>query len=247
VLFQDNFDGAEYDGGFRVGPGVIPQGIWYVNNKTNGVYSGQPDDRTNVSEEKALSTSRSLALNVELSTDQAQVIGVLSSSGSGATPTTEAVNIRFAFNRSSMLSSDVATVFVIRDTSEQNMSVINIGIDGRIDVAFSNGTQELSPILSDTWYYLSVDMPANPGASIEYKVSLFGADGVTLINSVTGITAGTVGVGYNYFSLYNSGQDTPLTTYIDNVSVQTIPEPSTVGLAVAGVVGTVLLAARRKN
>lgn len=147
-----------------------------------------------------------------------------------------------------MLSSDLPTVFVMRNTDGGNMSVINIGVDGRIEVAFSNGTQELgSSISSGTWYYLSVEMPANPGLDIEYKVSLFGADGTTQLGSVMGISSGTVNASYSYFSLINNGQATSLTTYIDNVSVQTIPEPSTVGLAVAGVVGGVLVAMRRKH
>ncbi len=249
VLFEDNFDGAQYDGGFVVYPtlGTIPYGIWQVNNLNGGVYSGLPGDRSNVSVAENLSPSRSLALNVAAANDQAQVIGILSTNGSDITPTKEAINVRFAFNRSSMLSSDLPTVFVIRSTNGNNVSVVNIGVDGRVEVAFSNGTQELSPILSDTWYYLSVEMPSNPGLDVQYKVSLFSADGTTQLNSVTGSSSGVVDASYSYFSIINNGQPASLTTYIDNVSVQTIPEPSTVGLAVAGVVGGVLFATRRKN
>lgn len=246
VLFEDNFDGPQYNYGFVVGPGALTHGIWLVNNLNDGVYSGVPDARTNVTIDQFLSPDRSLALNVAGPTDQAQVIGLLSADGLTRTQTTDAINIRFAFNRSSMLSTDGPTVFAVRDNLEQNMSVVNIGVDGGIDVLFGSGLQKLGSITSDTWYYLSVEMPANPGMSIEYKVSLFGADGVTLLDSVTGSSAGSAGASYNYFSIYNSGQVDPLTTYIDNVSVQTVPEPSTIGMAVAGVVGGVLLALRKK-
>jgi hypothetical protein len=246
ALFEDNFDGPQYSYGFVLAPGTLTHGIWLVNNLNDGIYSGVPDERTNVTVDQSLSPDRSLALNVAGPTDQAQVIGLLSANGLTRSQTTDAVNIRFAFNRSSMLSTDGPTVFTVRDNLEQNMSVVSIGVNGRIDVLFGSCTQELSPITSDTWYYLNVEMSANPGTSIEYKVSLFGADGVTLLDSVTGSSAGSAGASYNYFSIYNSGQVDPLTTYIDSVSVQTVPEPSTIGMAVAGVVEGVLLARRKK-
>lgn len=245
ILFEDNFDSAVYGNnqGLVTGTGKIESGYWSINDLAGGVWA--PSSRSTTSSERSLSGPRSLALSIKGTGDQAQPIGMLSSDGVNSTPTTEALKISFAFN---VTTTDTAfSTFVLRSSAGSNVCVLYFGENGKVQVDTSSGRQQFATIDADTWYYFQIILPASPSPGLEYTVRLMQSDNTTEVASYTGNTL--AGLDYNYISMYSSaiaGQPFPSVTYIDNVLVETIPEPGNVALSALGA-GGILLAARYKK
>lgn len=252
---QDNFDhGTPYQDNAALplqdaGAPYPEDGYWNLNVRRGGRAPW-------LSTDYAQSGTRSVALTISPDTGQgAQQSGLTGffSPGGGVenrvTPV-DAMRIRFAFFFPEQ-ESTASTQFVVRRTVTpgENIAIVNLG-GSQVTAQFTGGNQTISETIArDQWYFLEIDLPANPQALEDYTVRLFGADGVTSLGSITGsiLNAMGEGEGYAYFVInhFNLGGTTSNSVYLDTFSVQVIPEAETYGL-ILGVCGILFWLARRK-
>jgi len=219
TLFSDDFDGEPYSDNLPLvtGPHQIQFGQWNLNNKGEGTAI--------VSTNAALSPKRSLALTVKNQGDLAQAIASPGADGH-RTPTSQGIVAKAAFYLSDLNSLNV---FVVRDSSENNLAIVKVGVGGVVKVIFGDRTETLGAITSATWYYLALSMPPSPGASgaKQYEVTLYEADGTTEIGFVAGTLCSQAPSGeYAYLSVYQEGSanlSEPVTSYFDNFSIEATP------------------------
>lgn len=244
VLFDENFDGSPYSNNTAfndptnpvTGLNKLAHGSWSLNNAGSGVVSA--------STSASLSSNRSMALTVSANGDRAQAVGSLGATGAAATPTNQALTVKFSFNL-----QDVSQIsyFLLRDTNDINLGYISLG-GNAVRVSFGGVLSSISTISSNTWYNIEMTMSANPGTggSNTYSVSLFNADFSSQLGStLTGAFAqASTGGSYRYFTVYDqgySGQTAPFTTYFDNISIVTVPEPSAMASLALGLVGLIMV------
>ncbi len=240
ILFQDDFEAAFYgdNAGLVTGPGYLGQGIWQSNDLAGGTWA--PSYRSIISTNRAVSGSRSLALQVLEDGDRAQPLAFLSADGTTASATTQGIKISFSFNLTEVGDS-ASTTFVLRNTAGDNISVLNLGSDGVVGIETSAGRQTLGSIQANQWYTLELQLPGSPTTGSAYSINLL--QGSTSINSATVNTLN--GGDYNYLSIYSNaapGVNYPYTAYVDDLRVEVIPEPGSLALASMGFVGTFLFA-----
>ena len=249
ILFDENFDGEPYHNNTAFNDPLFPvtgvnklnYGYWSINNAGAAVVSA--------STATSLSSTRSMALTSNAAGEQAQVVGNLGVNGSAGTTTTEALVIKFAFNLQDVTRM---SLFLMRDGNGANLGYLTLGgATSEVKAIFGSGSSSLGTVSNNTWYTMEMIMSANPGNGTNiYSASLYNSDGSSQIGTATGTFAAvSTAKNYRYFTAYNqgyAGQTVPLTTYFDNISVQTIPEPSGLAYIMLGGLGLLLLQKYRR-
>lgn len=242
LLFDENFDNTPP---YTIGTiNAIPEGLnqishggWYVQTSgASGVYT---------TSDRSLSPAQSVGLfRNAVDGGFAQLSGALGINNTAITSTTSALRFTFAFQ---LYDTDIglSTAVSMRDVNSADIGRVYIGNSGKVTAQFSSMAVDLGPIDANTWYLVRMDLPTIGGST--YTASLFASDGTTLIGSQSGsvITTMTSDNPYNYFTAY-SASPTANVLWLDNVSVETVPEPSTAALCAAGALTVVLLRRRRK-
>ena len=243
VLFDENFDGSPYSDNTAfndptnpvTGVNKLAHGYWSLNNLGTAVVSA--------STATSLSSNRSMSLTVLANGDRAQAIGLLGATGAAGTPTTQELVVKFSFN---MMDASQLTSFLVRGSNDFNLGNITLG-GGVIRATFNGVATTISTVSANTWYNVEMTLSANPGSgSNTYSVKLFNDDfSMQLGSTASGAFAqSTTSTSYRYFTAYNqgyAGQSSAYSTYFDNISVNTVPEPGIVALLTVGMLGFIVL------
>lgn len=253
IYLQDDFDGG-YQNNTALplvdnGQQFRGQGYWNQNIRRGGRAPW-------VTNEFAQSGDYSVSLRIGPDSgqgaQQSGLTGFFSSDTSSANRLTpaDAMRIRFAFYLPE-LDSSARTQLAVRGTDgdANNLAVVNFG-GSQVIAQFQGGDQTIAQTVArDQWYFLEIDLPANPQVRSDYTVRLLDSTGSTTLGSVTGAAIGTVSsAGYSYFVINHSNHvgTTPYSVYLDTFSVQQIPEAETYGL-ILGALGGVFWLIRRRT
>lgn len=235
-LFQENFDNTPPytdNASLPTGLNTINYGYW----STNPI--GSSTSLTSTAQ--ALSGTRSLELK-RRNDGGVSVLGYLGKNNTAPATTTESIVLRYAF----YLVNNTVTETYVRDSAGLNLGYLQIVSNDGVSYVrsqYAGGAKSTNISISlNTWYFVELAFPATPDAAGTYSMSIFQSDGATQIGTTqSGAFFATPSspTNYRYFGIYNEGPNS--TVYIDDISVQTVPEPGTYALLAGGL----LLAARR--
>lgn len=244
VIFGENFDNTPpYSDNTAIpnGYGTINLGQW----STSAVAGGSAIASTSVS----LSATRSMALSTA-GTANESITGFLDTNNTAPnTPTTSAVVVRFAFN---LPVTTALAQITLRANSGANYGFVQIGVANTARVFVSGAdTRTLGSISANTWYYLEMSMPANPSASIfNYTTTLYQSDGTTVVGSSVTAPFQTTPTGATSYGLLTFAELASTgTSYFDNITVNTVPEPSVTSYGAAALLagGCWVIVRRRRK
>ena len=223
VIFNENFDNTPpySDGGnVPVGLNTINLGSWGKSGTGTAITT--------------TSTSLSATRSLELANTPVVLGAYFGTDNSGNITTTDPLSVRFAFN----LTSTSATDVYVRTQDHATIGLIQFSGSGkylRIQNAGTGWNTSISVDLN-TWYYAELNMPGDPGGSgTIYSMKVYESDGTTQHGITTsGNFTTTLASQKSYRYVNFASNSAASVTYFDNISVQTVPEPTVTGLFIGG-------------
>lgn len=238
VVFNETFENSVYGNNMNLN-GIPPTGVEGLNVINFGAWSTSSGPSGNASWtstiNQAFSGSRSMAATIGPSTGSVSIVGLYGVNNTAVTPVTSQLEVKFAIRLDDVSDITINPYIGIRNTNGENLALVYIEDEGGIRV---NNTASAFSIVADTWYQFEFLMPANPTLiTNQYTFNVYDA-GNTLLYSRTQnfFTAPTSGHNNYSYTVWNI-QDLSNTMWLDNVTANAVPEPTTVAL----VFGTVSL------
>lgn len=115
---------------------------------------------------------------------------------------------------------------------------------------FSSANDAIGIVLSlDTWYRVEILTSAESAATKTFDLTVYAANGTSVVGSASGLAFRNNITSYDDVRWYyaNATANQGGQFYVDNLSVQTIPEPASLGLILLGTGGVLLLRRIRKS
>ncbi len=238
VIFQENFDNSPT----YTDNGTVPTGL---NQISYGQWGLTATNNSSITTPTAnyLSATRSMNVHKGDTGSTSNIIGYFGNNNTSTITTTESIKLTMAFQLPDQ--STTAEVWV-RNSDWNVLGYIQLrSFTSTAHVrCYDGGSPSPTQIAidMDTWYYLSILMPANPTTGGSYSYSVFESDGTTLVGSSGGAFFHNPAGATNYRTVTLLMNDSTANTSIlfDNVKVETVPEPGLVGMAAFGLVLMVL-------
>lgn len=238
VIFQENFDNSPtYSDN-----GTVPTGL---NKISYGQWGLTATNNSSITTPTAnyLSATRSMDVHKGDAGSTSNIIGYFGNNNTSTITTTESIKLTMAFQ----LPDQNTTAEVWVRNSDWNV-LGYLQLRSFTSTAYVRCYDGGSPsptqiaIDMDTWYYLSILMPANPTTGGSYSYSVYQSDGTTLVGSSGGAFFSNPAGATNYrtFTLLMNDSPANTSTLFDNLKVETVPEPGLVGMAAFGLVLMVL-------